>query len=129
MEGPEWYLYNWTLSPDGSTLAMAKKQRLPGRADIRLLRVAGGKERVLTLQGWTAIASLDWAADGHSIWVTATSPTGVQTLLSVDLHGKAKPALQESEKDLGWAIPSPDGRHLAIWEASGNSNAWLIDGF
>ncbi len=129
IEGPEWYLYNWTLSPDGSTLGMAKKQRLPGRADIRLLRVAGGKERVLTLQGWTAISSLDWAAEGRSIWVTATSPTGVQALLSVDLRGKAKPVLQESEKDLGWAIPSPDGRHLAIWEASGNSNAWLLDGF
>jgi len=129
IEGPEWYLYNWTLSPDGSTLAMAKKQRLPGRADIRLLHVAGGKERVLTLQGWTAISCLDWAADGRSIWVNASSPIGTQTLLSVDLRGRVEPVLQESEKDLGWAIPSPDGRHVAIWEASSSSNAWLLDGF
>jgi len=48
---------------------------------------------------------------------------------NVDLQGKARPVLAESEKDLGWAIPSPDGRHLAIWEASGSSNAWLIEGF
>ena len=129
IDGPEWYLYNWTLSPDGSTLAVAKKQRLPGRADIRLLRVAGGKERVLTLQGWTSISCLDWAADGRSIWVNASSPTGTQTLLSVDLRGRAKPVFQEFEKDLGWAIPSPDGRHVAIWEASSSSNAWLLDGF
>jgi hypothetical protein len=53
----------------------------------------------------------------------------VPTLLSVDLHGKARAVLEESEKDLGWAIPSPDGRHLAIWEASGSSNAWLLEGF
>ena len=129
IEGSEWYLYNWTLSPDGSTLALAKKHRLPGTADIRLLPVAGGKERVLALRDWTAISSLDWAAKSRSIWVIASSPAGTQTLLHVDLHGKAKPVLQESEKDLGWAIPSPDGRHVAIWEASGNSNAWLLDGF
>jgi len=129
IEGSEWYLYNWTLSPDGSTLALAKKHRLPEPADIRLLPVAGGKERVLALRDWTAISSLDWAADGRSLWVSASSPAGTQTLLNVDLHGKAKPVLQESEKDLGWAIPSPDGRHVALWEASSSANVWLLDGF
>ena len=128
-EGSDWYLYNWTLSPDGSTLALAKYQRLPGPADIRLLRITGGKERVLTLKDWNGISSLDWAADGRSIWVTASSPTGIQTLLHVDLRGAAKPAFQEPEKYLGWAIPSPDGRHVALWEASSSSNAWLLDGF
>jgi hypothetical protein len=53
----------------------------------------------------------------------------MQSLLNVDLHGKAKPVLQEPEKGLGWAIPSADGRHLAIWESSGSSNAWLLEGF
>ena len=129
IEGSDWYLYNWTLSPDGSTLAMAKKQRLPGPADIRLLRIAGGKERALTLKDWTGISSLDWAADGRSIWVTASSPTGIQTLLNVDLRGEAKPVFQEPEKYLGWAIPSPDGRHVALWESGSSSNAWLLDGF
>ncbi len=128
-EGSDWYMYNWTLSPDGSTLALAKYQRLPGPADIRLLRIAGGKERLLPLKDWTAISSLDWAADGRSIWVTASSPTGIQTLLHVDLRGEAKPVFQEPEKYLGWAIPSPDGRHVALWEAGSSSNAWLLDGF
>lgn len=91
--------------------------------------MAGGNDRILTLKTWSGISSLDWAADGRSIWASVSSPTGTQTLLNVDLHGKVKPVLQESEKDLGWAIPSPDGRHLAIWEASGSSNAWLLEGF
>ena len=129
IEGPEWYLQNWTLSPDGSTLAMSKKHRVPGPASIRLFPVAGGNERTITLENWSGISSLDWAAEGRSIWVSASSPTGTRTLLNVDLHGKAKAVLQEPEKALGWAIPSPDGRHLAIWEASGNSNAWLLEGF
>jgi Tol biopolymer transport system component/DNA-binding winged helix-turn-helix (wHTH) protein len=129
IDGPEWHLQNWTLSPDGSTLALARKHLIPGLADIRLFSLAGGKDRILTLPSWTGIACLDWAADGRSLWVVASSSAGVPTLLNVDLRGKARPVLEESEKDLGWAIPSPDGRHLAIWEASGSSNAWLLEGF
>jgi len=129
IEGPEWYLLNWTLSPDGSTLAMARKYRVPGPAVIRLFSLADGSERRLTLKNWSGIASLDWAGDGDSIWASASSLTGVRTLLNVDLHGKVKALLQEPEKQLGWAIPSADGRHLAIWVASGSSNAWLLEGF
>jgi hypothetical protein len=108
---------------------MAKKTHVPGPADIRLFSIADGKDRILTLKDWSGISSLDWAADGRTIWVTASSPVGVQTLLNVDLRGHAKSFLHEPEKDLGWAIPSPDGRHLAIWEASANFNAWLLEGF
>jgi Tol biopolymer transport system component/DNA-binding winged helix-turn-helix (wHTH) protein len=120
---------NWSLSPDGSTLALAKKTYVPESANIRLFSIADGKDRTLTLRDWSGISSLDWAADGRSIWASASSPAGMQTLLNVDLRGRARPFLQEPEKDLGWAIPSPDGRHLAIWEASGNSNVWLLEGF
>jgi Tol biopolymer transport system component/DNA-binding winged helix-turn-helix (wHTH) protein len=126
---PEWYLHNWTLSPDGTTLALSKKHRVQEPAAIRLLPVAGGTERTITFPPWAGVAFIDWAADGRSLWVRASSPAGTQTLLNVDLHGNAKPALQESERDLGWAIPSPDGRHVAIWEASGSSNAWLLENF
>jgi Tol biopolymer transport system component/DNA-binding winged helix-turn-helix (wHTH) protein len=129
IEDPEWYSYNWTLSSDGSTLALSKKHRMQEQAAIRLLPVAGGTERTITFQPWFGIAYIDWAADGRSLWVRASSPAGTQTLLNVDLHGRVKPVLQESEMELGWAIPSPDGRNVAIWEASSSSNAWLLEGF
>ena len=129
IEDPEWYLHNWTLSPDGSILALSKKHRTQEPATIRLLPVAGGTERTISFKPWSGVAYIDWAADGRSLWVRAASPAGTQTLLNVDLHGKVKPVLQESERDLGWAIPSPDGRHVAIWEASGSSNAWLLENF
>jgi Tol biopolymer transport system component/DNA-binding winged helix-turn-helix (wHTH) protein len=129
IEGAASHVQNWSLCPDGLTLALAKKTHVPGPADIRLFSIADGKDRILRLPAWSGISSLDWAADGRTIWVTASSPAGLQTLLNVDLHGRAKPFLQEPEKDLGWAIPSPDGRRLAIWEASANSNAWLLEGF
>jgi hypothetical protein len=30
---------------------------------------------------------------------------------------------------IGWAIPAPDGRHLALWKAGGSSNVWMLEGF
>lgn len=30
---------------------------------------------------------------------------------------------------IGWAIPAPDGKHLALWEAGGSSNVWLLERF
>jgi Tol biopolymer transport system component/DNA-binding winged helix-turn-helix (wHTH) protein len=129
IEDTEWYLHNWTLSSDGSTLALAKKHRTHEQANIRLLPVAGGTERTLTLQPWSGVSYIDWAADGRSLWVNASSPKGAQVLLNVDVHGKAREVFQENEKELGWAIPSSDGRHVAFWEGSGSSNAWLLEGF
>jgi dipeptidyl aminopeptidase/acylaminoacyl peptidase len=127
IEDQEWYSYNWSLSPDGSTLAVSKKHRIQVPAAIRLLPVAGGVERTITAQPWAGIAYMDWAADGRSLWVRASSPSGTETLLNVDLHGRATPALQESDSELGWAIPSPDGRRVALWRARDSSSAWLLD--
>lgn len=126
---PEWFLLNWTLSSDGRTLALAKKHRTPLPADILLLNLQKGKQRTLVLDNWFSIGCLDFAADGKSIWVNAASPGGVQTLLNVDLHGKVSAALQEKEMDLGWAIPSPNGREVAIWMSAASSNAYLLEDF
>jgi DNA-binding winged helix-turn-helix (wHTH) protein/Tol biopolymer transport system component len=129
MDDPEWFLLNWTLSSDGHTLALAKKHRSPLPADILLLNLEGGKQRSLVLDNWFSIGCLDFAADGKSIWVNATSLAGVQTLLNVNLHGKVTAALEEKEMDLGWAIPSPNGRDVAIWMSAASSNAYLLEDF
>jgi len=40
-----------------------------------------------------------------------------------------KTMLQETQKSIGWAIPSPNGRRIAFWESGDSSNAWLLKGF
>jgi hypothetical protein len=120
---------NWTLSSDGHTLALAKKHRNPLPADILLLDLRGGKQRTLVLDHWFSIGSLDFAADGKSLWVNAASPEGVPTMLNVTRSGKVIPALEEREMDLGWAIPSPNGRDVAIWMPAASSNAYLLEDF
>jgi hypothetical protein len=117
--------YNWSLSPDGATLAVAQWRH----NQIALLSTHGGPSRTLTLQGGAGVASLDWAADGRSIWASSSSPTGTQALLNISLNGRVKPMFQDSDKDVGWVIPSPDGRYIAFWEAGGSANAWVLQGF
>ena len=123
------YSYNWSLSPDGQTLAMVKKVGMQRELSIRLLSLSDGSERFLPVPGFFGIGCLDWAADGKSLWAVTYSTTNDKALLNVDLQGKVRPLLQEKQMILGWAIPSPDGSKLAIWEASGGSNVWLVENF
>jgi dipeptidyl aminopeptidase/acylaminoacyl peptidase len=125
----EAYAYNWSLSPDGLTLAMARRRGRERDPVIRLISTADGSERTIPVQGWPGIACLDWAADGKSIWAVAYTTVGPKSLLNVDLQGRVRPVLEEKKMMLGWAIPSPDGQHLAIWKASGESNVWLVENF
>jgi hypothetical protein len=50
-------------------------------------------------------------------------------LLNIDLQGRLHPVLEEQKMVMGWAIPSADGRKLAIWKASGGANAWMVENF
>jgi len=126
---PESGSYNWSLSPDGSTVAIGDWRRGPAPSEILLLSLRGRPERKLALADWAGISSIDWAADGRTLWVSAVRRSGEQALLRVDLQGRATALLENLQREVGWAIPSPDGRRIAFWEAGGSSNAWLLRGF
>jgi len=59
---------------------------LEGR--IRLLSLKGDPDRDFVVKGWAGFNSVDWAADGQSLFVSSQSPTS-STLLHVDLEGHA----------------------------------------
>lgn len=126
--GPEWEYYNWSLSPDGKMLALAKEHRA-AETEVRLVPTEGGAERVLHVKDWQEVTTLDWAADGKSLWASAMLRGEARALINIDLKGRARVVLQESKPYVGWAIPSRDGKRLAIWESAGGSNAWMLDGF
>ncbi|SRR5882724_11107336 len=125
----EWSLYNWTLSPDGELLALAKKLRAQDEAEIQIMSLRGGSTRKIALKQWRSVRSIDWAADGKSIWTCASPREGEEMIVNVDLQGHVKPAVKEPSPYIGWAIPSQDGKRLAIWEASGASNVWMLENF
>ena len=126
---PEWSLYNWTLSPDGTQMALAKKLRAQDEAEIQIMSLRGGSTRKIALKQWRSVRSIDWAADGKSIWTCASPREGEEVIVNVDLQGHVKAAVQEPSPYIGWAIPSQDGKRLAIWEASGASNVWMLENF
>jgi Tol biopolymer transport system component/DNA-binding winged helix-turn-helix (wHTH) protein len=121
--------FNWTLSPDGRTLATTGKGVDPKEPAIRLFLLQDETERSIAVPGWAAISSLDWAADSRSLWVTGYVSAGTKMLVNVSITGRIRPMLEEKKMTLGWAIPSPDGKHLALWKASGSSNVWMLENF
>ena len=123
------YNFNWSLSSDGQFLAVAKKQGVQKEPSIRILSTVTHSEKDIKVQAWAGISTIDWAADGKSIWATAYTTRDTWALLNVNLQGAVKTMLEEKEMRLGWAIPSPDGKHLALWKASGSANAWLVQDF
>jgi hypothetical protein len=95
----DFHSFNWSLSPDGKLLTFSKKFGTQGQPAIRLFSLVDAKKRRISLPGWAGIATLDWSADGKSLWSTAFTTsetmsglwttgfnaTGESTLLKVEL--------------------------------------------
>jgi len=119
-------MYNWSLSPDGTTLAIAKGKLGEEAPRIRLVSLTGAPERSLAVQGWPGLASLDWAADGKSIWAT-TSGEKENALLRIGLQGTVTPVWRPKNVEVSWAIPSRDGKYLALHVRSSTANVWMLE--
>lgn len=124
--GPEIVESNWDISPDGSRIALAIPEGPPAR--IRILSLASGTLQDIRVSGWSAFQSIEWAADGRG-WFVASRSAAANTLLFVDQQGRAYPLRQTAGGYDTYAIPSPDGHHLAFLEYTTANNAWLIENF
>jgi len=98
-------------------------------AAIRLISIADSSEILLPVPGWPFLNSLDWAADGKSIWVSASTTQDGSSLLNVSLNGRVRTIIDDQKMRVGWAIQSSDGKKLAIWQASGTSNVWMLENY
>ena len=80
------------------------------------------RERDVVLNGLTDLSGLVWAADGSGWFVSVNVPVS-KRLLYVYLDGRIHP-LGDIQ---GWAVPSPDGRHLSFLNNIIATNAWLME--
>jgi DNA-binding winged helix-turn-helix (wHTH) protein/Tol biopolymer transport system component len=117
---------NWSLSPDGSQRAVVAYGSNQGT--IQLRSTSTGKSRDLIVEGWNGLMSAAWSANGQSLLATWHNHEWDSALLHVTLDGRAS-VLLHSSNDIWGTIPSPDGRFLAIAEASGTKNIWQIENF
>lgn len=118
--------FGWALSPDGKSIAFilgASNER------IRLLSLSGQPTRELIVKNWSGFNSLDWAADSQGFFVSS-NPAGLrQSLLYVDLAGNAHQIWQVNFVWPTWAIPSRNGKYLAILAPTVDSNVWMAENF
>jgi Tol biopolymer transport system component/DNA-binding winged helix-turn-helix (wHTH) protein len=123
------YAYNWTLSPDGKVLAAAKGKIVQRTPHITFISLDNGSRHMVTAQAWAGINSIDFSADGRSVWASSYTNTGTWALLNIDLQGRTRTVLEDTQMTIGWAIPSPDGKELAFWKGRGASNVWMLEDF
>jgi hypothetical protein len=75
---------------------------------------------------------VDWAADDKGLFVSSPMK-GFSVLLYSDLQGKANVLWQQAGEHEGgldiYAIPSPNGRHMAMFGWTLNSNMWMVENF
>ena len=71
---------------------------------------------------------IDWSADGRSLLVGWHGHEGDSALLKVTLDGKVSVLLRSSNY-IAYAIPSPDGRSLALSEVNPAKNVRQIENF
>jgi hypothetical protein len=121
-------IYNWSLTPDGTTLAIARERASNAVVKIRLVSMNGGTGRWLTLPSLSDLSTLDWAADSKSLWAASAEEEG-NALLNLDLEGNIREVWRPQTLTVGWAIPSRDGRFLALQVSSASANAWLLENF
>jgi Tol biopolymer transport system component len=119
---------NWSLSPDGSRVAITSKVQL--REKIRILDLRTGVERDFQLpHGWY-IWNHSWAADGNRLLAAAQSNSIGYFVATIELDGKTHILFDRGRNQwIAAAIPSPDGHHLAIGQRTWETNAWLLENF
>jgi serine/threonine protein kinase len=118
---------NWSLdlSPDGTRVAATRTLAGP----IYILSLGGQVLQEVQVKGWSNLESLNWAADGKGLFVTAGVRNGKE-LLRVDLQGNAHALWEDTGGSAETeAHPSPDGRHLAFHGWTTNGNMWMMENF
>ena len=107
-------------------LAIAKGKGGDAEPRIHLLSLVGAPEKWLTIHGWPGVSSLDWAADSKSLWA-ATNGEKENALLRIDLRGNIRTVWRPKQVRVGWAIPSRDGKSVAVHIDSSSANVWMLE--
>jgi Tol biopolymer transport system component len=118
-----------SFSPDGTTLAVGTDRTGRVPSEIELYNLRDATHSTLRVEGWGTDYGMDWNPDGKSLWVHARTPKGVAAIVNIDRQGHVTPLLEDSENQLGWAIPSPDGTWVAYSKPNISSNVWLLRDF
>jgi hypothetical protein len=113
------------ISPDGTRFALMRTPSEP----IQIVGLNGQRIQQIQIKGWSNLRVFYWAPNGKGLYVVATVRGG-RVVLYVDFKGNAQVIWNNtggSNETL--AIPSPDGRHLAMQAWANTGNIWTLENF
>lgn len=111
------------VSPDGSRLAVARSSDGP----IEIHSLEGQPTLTIRAEGLDKLWSLKWAADGKGLYVARDLYDGGE-LVHLDMRGRIH-KLWKSNGGRCSGNPSPDRRHIAIFDSQRSTNMWMIENF
>jgi serine/threonine protein kinase len=131
--------YDWDLSPDGTRMAVLKTSQ----NRVHVLSFDGESPRDIAVKRGAPLQTVNWTSDGKALFASSATPEG-SVLLRIDFQGNSQVVWQQKgsiapwggDVDLGmggpsapWAVPSPDGRHVAIYSWTLGANMWMMENF
>ena len=114
------------VSPDGSQLALVYAG---SEHKITFVTLNDNRRREVELKELLSMG-MDWTADSKSVLATGWAANGASVVLAVEPEENRRVLLEgERAEPYGWAIPSPDGRYLALEVVSRENNVWMVENF
>jgi eukaryotic-like serine/threonine-protein kinase len=117
---------SWSISPDGSQIAVASRDRLAEQ--IRVLDLRNTTEKNVQLPKGYSIWDIGWTSDNAAVLVTIFSFSG--KIARVELDGQTRVLIPQGKSQFYYQpLASPDGRYIAYGQQGWNANVWLLENF
>jgi Tol biopolymer transport system component/DNA-binding winged helix-turn-helix (wHTH) protein len=122
--------YSWDLSRDGSRIALLN----PPDGVVHILHLNGEPPEQIVVKDLKVGDALGWWKDNSGLLVDNVTARGT-ALSYLSMNGKAHPIWEVPGNrnarfnQAPWAIPSPDGKHLAMNGFILSSNVWMVENF
>jgi DNA-binding winged helix-turn-helix (wHTH) protein/Tol biopolymer transport system component len=120
------YVKGEDLSPDGNSVAIVASAARPTNR-IQIYSLQGELKKEVVVENASALENLDWGGTGAGFF-SSNHTAGRSELLFIRLDGTSRVLWSQQGTSAVWAIPSPDGTHLAIAGYTRHSNVWLLTG-
>lgn len=116
---------NWSLSPDGSKIAL-----IENLSDwVRVLALHSKQVKMIRpTPPQMGLQCASWSADSQRLFLSAF-PNGIGRLLEMDADGQTHLLLENSNGWIGYPAASPDGKNIAYINATLESNVVLLEHF
>jgi DNA-binding winged helix-turn-helix (wHTH) protein/Tol biopolymer transport system component len=116
---------NWSLSPDGSRLAIVLDTHR-----IRFLSTDTGAAHDVDVNDWP-VFNVDWSADGRNLFIRSISPAGAPVIVAFNEAGKADVVMEgQTDSHFSFFIQSPNGRYgILELPTPGDNNAWMVENY